>query len=70
MFGTAWKYGHRLSGAAGLLVTVLALALSFVPPSDVSSVWLFELKLAGGFLLLAGGARACFTRYKIQRKRV
>ena len=64
MFGAAWKYGHRASGAAGLLVTVLALALSFVPPADVASVWLFELKLAGGFLLLVGGAKACFQRYK------
>jgi len=58
-----------MSGASGLLVTVLALALSFVPPADVASVWLFELKLVAGFLLLAGGAWVCFSRYKIQRKR-
>jgi hypothetical protein len=69
MFGAAWKFGQRASGAAGLLVTVVALALSFVPPADVASVWLFEAKLAGGFLLLVGGARMCFSRYEIQRKR-
>jgi amino acid transporter len=60
MFGAAWKYGHRICGAAGLLVTLLAVALSFVPTPDVSSVWLFELKLVGGFVVLAAGARACF----------
>jgi glutamate:GABA antiporter len=64
MFGAAWKYGQRVSAAAGLLVTVVALGLSFVPPADVSSVWLFELKLAGGFLVLGGGAWMCFRRYK------
>jgi len=69
MFGAAWKYGQRASGAAGLLVTVLALALSFVPPADVASVWLFEAKLAGGFLVLGGGAWMCFSRYELQRKR-
>jgi hypothetical protein len=67
MFGAAWKYGHRVSSAAGLVVTVLALGLSFVPPAGISSVWLFELKLAGGFLVLAGAGRACFTRCRGQR---
>ncbi|MBZ5596400.1 MAG: APC family permease [Acidobacteriia bacterium] len=63
MFAAAWKYGQRLSSAAGLVVTVLAVVLSFVPPGDVSSVWLFELKLTGGFVLLAGGAWVCFHRF-------
>ena len=63
MFAAAWRYGQRLTSAAGLLVTVLALTLSFVPPAGVSSVWLFELKLAGGFVLLAAGAMVCFQWY-------
>lgn len=67
LFGAAWKYGQRTSGAAGLAVTVIAVALSFVPPPDVSSVWVFELKLAGGFVVLAGGAWACFGRYRVRR---
>ena len=64
LFGATWKCGARLSSAAGLLVTVMAVALSFVPPPDVASVRVFELKLAGGFVVLAAGARACFHRYR------
>ena len=64
LFGAAWKCGERLSSAAGLLVTVIAVGLSFVPPPDVSSVWVFELKLAGGFAGLVAGARICFLRFR------
>jgi ABC-type multidrug transport system permease subunit len=63
LFGAAWKYGQRTSAVAGVLVTVVAVAVSFVPPAEVSSVWMFELKLAGGFGLLAGGARLCFRKF-------
>ncbi len=62
LFGAAWRCGERLSAASGLLVTVLAVALSFVPPPDVSSILLFEGKLAGGFAALTIGARLCFQR--------
>jgi glutamate:GABA antiporter len=68
MFCAAWKYGQRASGGAGFAVAALALALSFVPPPDVASVWLFELKLAGGFAVLAGGAWLCFRRYRVREK--
>jgi glutamate:GABA antiporter len=64
LFGAAWKYGQRSSAASGLLVTALSLALSFVPPADVSSIRMFELKLVGGFLLVAGTARLCFQWYR------
>ncbi len=63
LFGAAWKCGQRLSSAAGLVVTTMAVALSFVPPAEVSSVWLFELKLVGGFVVLVAGAWLCFRRY-------
>ncbi|HKW98520.1 MAG TPA: APC family permease [Bryobacteraceae bacterium] len=63
LFAAAWKFSER-SGAAGVLVTGLAILLSFVPPPDVASVWLFELKLAGGFVVLAGAAWLCFERYR------
>jgi amino acid transporter len=64
LFGTAWKYGERISGAAGVLVTVVAVVLSFIPPPDVSSVWVFELKLLGGFVLLATAAGICFHAFR------
>lgn len=64
LFGAAWKCGERLSSAAGLAVTILAVGLSFVPPPDVGSVWLFEAKLVGGFAGLALASRFCFHRYR------
>jgi len=64
LFGTSSKYGQKMSGAVGILVTVVALVLSLVPPPDASSVWLFELKLIGGFLLLSAAARICFLKYR------
>lgn len=64
LFGAAWKCGQRLASAAGLAVTMLAIGLSFVPPSDVSSTWMFELKLVGGFVVLVVGARVCFQRFR------
>ena len=64
LFGAAWKYGQRLSGAAGIFVTAVAVVLSFVPPPDAASIWLFELKLASGFAALAGLGWMCFRRFK------
>lgn len=64
LFATAFKFGQRVSGAAGMLVTAMAVVLSLIPPPDAASVWLFELKLIGGFVLVAGSARACFQRFK------
>ena len=52
MFAAAWKFGSRLSASAGILVSVLSMALALVPPSGHGSVFLFEFKLIGGTVLL------------------
>jgi glutamate:GABA antiporter len=64
LFGAAWKNGQRASSMAGLAVTALGIVLSFVPPPDVSSVCVFEGKLAGGFGLIAIMGRLCFQRFR------
>jgi hypothetical protein len=61
LFAAAWKYGNKASGLAGVLVTAIAILLSLVPPPDAASVWLFELKLAGGCGLLIALARMFFN---------
>lgn len=53
IFASGFKFGQRISGAVGCSITVLAIVLSAVPPSGVASVWIFELKVVGGALLLA-----------------
>jgi hypothetical protein len=67
LFGAAWKNGQRFSSMAGLAVTTLGIVLSFVPPPGVSSVWVFEGKLAGGFGLIAVMGRLCFQRFRPAR---
>ncbi len=64
IFGAGFKLGHRWAATAGGLIGVIGVILSVVPPSDVSSVWLFELKVVGGTLLLAFAGRAIFLRSK------
>ena len=63
LFAAAWRLaGARWTAAAGLAVTLAALSLSFVPPGEVASAWLFEAKLIGGSLLVLGVARWWFLR--------
>jgi hypothetical protein len=48
IFLSAWKAQKWFSAAAGLTVSLLAIACSIVPPPDVNRFWLFEGKLALG----------------------
>jgi glutamate:GABA antiporter len=60
IFLSARRAGSRLSAYCGLSVTVLALVFSLVPTEDARSVWLFELKLIGGTLVVIALARLMF----------
>jgi amino acid transporter len=61
LFLAGWRAGIRLGAASGLLVTLAAIGLSFVPPPEAASVWLFEAKIAGGTLLMIGLARLWYS---------
>ena len=62
IFATGFKYGQRLAGAAGAIIAGIAVVLSCSPPPGIASVWLFELKIIGGTLLLALAGRVIFVR--------
>lgn len=64
IFAAAWKFGQRLAALSGLAVSVLAIALSFIPTADVKSVWSFEAKLWGGCMLLFFLGWVCFRHYR------
>jgi glutamate:GABA antiporter len=64
IFASGFKFGQRISGAAGGLITVLAIILSALPPPGIASVWIFELKVVGGALLLTLAAWPIFARSK------
>ena len=61
IFLTALKFGQRWSGASGLIVTLIANGLAFVPPAQTSSVAMFELKLIAGCALVIITARMAFN---------
>ncbi|HZQ55994.1 MAG TPA: APC family permease [Bryobacteraceae bacterium] len=62
MFGAAWQFGQKLAASCGLFVSAIAIVFSFLPTADVRSVWWFEVKLAGGCVLLFAMARRLYTR--------
>jgi hypothetical protein len=68
MFGGAWKAGKRLSALSGWAVTVLAVTCSAVPTQAITSVWLFEAKLAVASLAIIVSARVVFNRYCVVPK--
>jgi amino acid transporter len=65
MFAAAWRFGNRLSAAAGISVSVLSMALALVPPPEYGSLFLFELKLIGGIVLLMSVGMMTFRRQRM-----
>ncbi len=61
LFLAGWKAGSRAAAASGLFVTAAAILLSFAPPGETTSIWLFEAKLLGGTALLLAAARWWFV---------
>jgi amino acid transporter len=64
IFGSAWKAGKRLSVVSGGGITALALFCAVVPPAEITSVWLFEGKLATGTLAVVASAWLVYRRRK------
>jgi hypothetical protein len=60
IFASAWKAGKRLSACSGMIVTLLALVCSVVPPTGIEKVWLYESKLIAGTLAVMNAARAVY----------
>jgi hypothetical protein len=44
----------------GIVVTIVSIIVSLIPPGDVRSVWLFEFKLLAGCAVLIVAARIMF----------
>lgn len=63
IFATGWKYGQRLAASLGLGISAIAIVLSMVPPPEVKSWAIFELKVIGGCLLLGSVGWVIFARH-------
>ena len=64
IFSSGMKFGQPWAGSIGAIVSAIAIVLSTIPPPGVASVWLFELKVVGGSLLLVWMGRVIFVRSK------
>ena len=67
IFTSGMKFGQRWAGATGAIVSAIAMVLSAIPPPGVASVWLFELKVVGGTVLLVLAGRMIFARSQAAR---
>jgi amino acid transporter len=67
IFATGFRFASRLASVSGLIVTLLAMAFSMVPPPEVASVALFETKIVGGSAFFALMGWLLFRRYQARR---
>jgi amino acid transporter len=62
IFLAGWKFGQRVAAGFGFTISVAAILLSLVPPPEVTSWQIFELKVIGGSVFLTGIGWAIFAR--------
>jgi amino acid transporter len=65
IFGSCWKAGHRWSALSGWAVTVMAILCAVIPTAEITSIWRFEAKLAGGTVAVIGSAWLVYRRRAI-----
>lgn len=70
IFGAGVRFANRPASFSGLAVTLIAIALSLLPPPEAASTAIFELKVIGGSMLLAALGWLLFARYDAKRIRV
>ena len=67
IFAAGFRFASRMAAVSGLAVTLVAMALSILPPPEVASVVTFEAKVAGGSFLFALLGWFLFKRYEAKR---
>ncbi len=66
IFAAGFRFTNRIAALSGLAVTLIAILLSAIPPPDVASVPLFELKVIGGCALITLAGLQIFKKYSRQ----
>ncbi len=67
MFAAGFRFASRIAAVSGLAVTLIAIALSALPPPEAASAPIFELKVVGGSLFFVLLGWLLFKRYEAQR---
>jgi len=66
IFASGLRFASRPAAAAGLLVTLVAIALSLAPPPEAASAPSFELKVVGGCVLFIVVGWLVFRKYRVR----
>lgn len=69
IFGSGFRFGSRIAAVFGLCVTLIAIALSAIPPPEAASLAVFEVKVVGGSILIALLGLLVFKRYEARQPR-
>ncbi len=69
IFAAGFRFGSRIGAVSGLAVTLVAIALSALPPPEAASAVTFEAKVIGGSLFFALLGWLLFKRFEAQRWR-
>jgi len=64
IFACGFRLAGRVAATSGIVVTLLALAFSLVPPPEASSALMFELKVVGGTVAFCVAGWLVFRRYR------
>jgi amino acid transporter len=67
IFAAGFRFASRIAAVSGLAVTLIAMALSAIPPPDVASNFIFEIKVVGGSVFFALLGWLMFRRYQALR---
>ena len=63
------KFGVWVAGGLGLIVVVVGIALSFIPPGDTANKFVFEMKLVGGTVAAVALGLGLYIRGARQKAR-
>lgn len=69
IFGSGFRFASRIAAASGLIVTLIGIGVSVVPPPESSSIAIFELKVVGGCVLFALLGWLVFKKYEREMRR-
>jgi amino acid transporter len=70
IFGAGFRFASRVAAICGVAVTLVAMALSALPPPEVASAALFETKVVGGSVFFALLGWMLFRHYESARTQI
>ena len=70
IFAAGFRFASRTAAISGLVVTLIAIVLSAIPPPEVASLAIFEMKVLGGSLVFTVLGLLVFRRYQTARVQI